>query len=236
MKLKIGDSIKLKDGRKFKVVSKDNGYFVLKDSKGRMAKVKDSRYLVYEWKEGFGRDNTNSPKTIAKTYFGSIEEADEYAKAKAKELYNSVKANNPYDNITFGFEITCPEESGRLIREYRVDIEGDNIEFYKNERVNEEGFTEEELNFHKHIIRTDLTDSQDAPTKEEIRKSLKIITQKFIKTNYEFSDLINKLINENDIYDDPKIEEACEEAGECFTKLKGALDRCYFLIGEKSKD
>ncbi len=44
MKLKIGDSVKLKDGRKFKVVSKDNGYFVLKDSKGKMAKVKDSTY------------------------------------------------------------------------------------------------------------------------------------------------------------------------------------------------
>ena len=48
MKLKIGDSVKLKDGRKFKVVSKDNGYFVLKDSEGKMAKVKDSTYSPKE--------------------------------------------------------------------------------------------------------------------------------------------------------------------------------------------
>lgn len=48
MKMKIGDSVKLKDGRKFKVVSKDNGYFVLKDSKGKMAKVKDSTYSPEE--------------------------------------------------------------------------------------------------------------------------------------------------------------------------------------------
>ena len=64
MKLKIGDSVKLKDGRKFKVVSKDNRYFVLKDSKGKMAKVKDTSSKLRVLRDKLV--NLASPEGLAK--------------------------------------------------------------------------------------------------------------------------------------------------------------------------
>lgn len=68
MKLNIGDSIKTKDGRNFEVVDSRNGYFYLKDSEGKIARIKDSsdftapteeeikRVLIHLCKNGYSEE------------------------------------------------------------------------------------------------------------------------------------------------------------------------------------
>ena len=107
MKMKIGDSVKLKDGRKFKVVSKDNGYFVLKDSKGKMAKVKDTSSKLRVLRDKLV--NLASPEGLAK--FDTLTLASALQKAlKGKGLNLEEQRKYNEDGVVLFKKTNSPEE------------------------------------------------------------------------------------------------------------------------------
>lgn len=135
MKLNIGDSVKLKDGRNFEVVDLRNGYFYLKDNEGKIAKVKDEKTLLrdemiialHKYLESTMQANKNFHDFFDKM-------ANEYGFFQNKDVKNAFEkidearamitgelgALEDYIANSSEFEI---ETAGNLTKEYEAEVQ-----------------------------------------------------------------------------------------------------------------